>query len=112
MSDSENAELLYEADKMLRLEEVKCKMKEWKLNREEKKLRDKVYEEEKKLRLEVRGGKKREWILKNENDTQLRLVQALLKDIIGAVVDASEEYFNMRKIKKEVIRIERLEKRI
>ena len=92
--------LLYEADKMLRLEKIRNNKRELK----------ELNEKERKLRLKTQGEKKRQWILKQEEKSKLRLVQSLMRGIIGAEVDMSVKNFDMSKIKSEVYRIERIEK--
>ena len=77
--------LLYEADKMLRLEKIRNN------NRELRELN----QEEQKLRLKAQGERKREWILKREEKSKLRLVQSLMRGIIWAGVDTSVKNFDM-----------------
>ena len=83
MRDDEDEDLLYEVDKMLRLEVVRYKKLKVLNSEDEKRKRKMRHEDDKRMKIKIEGERKREWIMKEENDKKLRTVQALLKGIIG-----------------------------
>ena len=65
---------------------------------------------EKRLRLKKHGELRREWIIKNNEKGKVQEMQAILKGLILAGVDASDVNFDMRGMRNEIARVERVMK--
>ena len=70
--------------------------------------RKKKVENEQRLRMRKAGEVRREWIMKNNENEKIREMQAILKGLISAGVDASDVNFDMRGMRKEINRVERI----
>ena len=64
--------------------------------------------QKKRNRLQQAGEVRRDWIIKNNERGKVRRMQAILQGIISVGVDASRVNFDMRGMKNEIDRIERL----
>ena len=107
MTDEDDTMLRNEMTRMLRMVKAKFKEGEWTVRREERK---EGMENEKKMRKKKAREKRKEWIIQNNNDEKLRMMQAILSNLIKAGVEESVENFDMREMKFEIERIRRLEK--
>ena len=69
-----------------------------------------VNEREKKVRMVRVGEKRRELILRNNESQKVRMMQAILDKIVNAGVAGSDVNFNMSEMRKEITRVDRLER--